>query len=129
MPHRAAALAALALLATLAAPARAADVAQGETLAKRWCASCHLVSADQTRATPDAPSFAAIARRPDAGGVPVGFAYAHARYGAEPQRDRRSRRFHPREIALTADGSPKRGGFLRGRRQARPEVARGSRRR
>lgn len=59
------AFAALALLAALA-PARAADVEQGEKLAKRWCAACHLVSDDQKRATPDIPSFAAVARREDA---------------------------------------------------------------
>lgn len=78
MPHRAA-LAAFALLATLAAPARAADVAQGEALAKRWCASCHLVSADQTRATPDAPSFAAIARRLDASPLEAYLSVSHTR--------------------------------------------------
>jgi mono/diheme cytochrome c family protein len=38
----------------------AADVARGETLAKRWCAECHVVSPHQPRAQADAPTFAAI---------------------------------------------------------------------
>ena len=41
----------------------AADAAKGGIIAKRWCAACHLVSPDQTRANSDAPSFAAIAHR------------------------------------------------------------------
>jgi len=39
-----------------------ADVEHGRDLAKRWCASCHLVSPDQQRASADVPPFAAIAR-------------------------------------------------------------------
>jgi mono/diheme cytochrome c family protein len=42
--------------------ADAADVAKGEIIAKRWCASCHLISPEQKRAVADVPSFAAIAR-------------------------------------------------------------------
>lgn len=30
---------------------------RGEILARRWCASCHVVTADQTTASSDAPSF------------------------------------------------------------------------
>jgi mono/diheme cytochrome c family protein len=41
----------------------AADAAKGKTIAKRWCAACHLVSADQTTANADVPSFAAVARK------------------------------------------------------------------
>lgn len=33
----------------------------GEDLARRWCATCHLVAPDQLLASADAPSFAAIA--------------------------------------------------------------------
>jgi len=47
-------------LVLVASPARAADPAQGERLARRWCAECHVVAPDQTRARADAPSFAAI---------------------------------------------------------------------
>ena len=52
--------------ATLATtPAFAADAYNGETLAHRWCAACHVVSATQHSATTDqAPPFATIARRP-----------------------------------------------------------------
>ncbi|HUZ91264.1 MAG TPA: cytochrome c [Methylocella sp.] len=56
---------ALACLVLTAFPlgAFAADAKQGEVIAKRWCAACHLVSPDQTRANSDAPSFAAIAHK------------------------------------------------------------------
>jgi mono/diheme cytochrome c family protein len=39
----------------------------GESLARQWCSSCHLVSADQRAPAPDtAPPFASIAARPSA---------------------------------------------------------------
>lgn len=38
------------------------DPANGEALARRWCASCHVVSADQKSAASDAPTFASIGR-------------------------------------------------------------------
>ncbi len=41
----------------------AGDVQRGATIAKRWCASCHVVSQEQTFASADAPSFADIAQR------------------------------------------------------------------
>jgi mono/diheme cytochrome c family protein len=41
----------------------AADAGKGEIIAKRWCAACHLVSPEQTQASPDVPSFSAIARQ------------------------------------------------------------------
>ncbi len=44
--------------------ALAADADNGETLAKRWCADCHVVAADQTRGATQAPPFSAIAGRP-----------------------------------------------------------------
>lgn len=47
-----------------AAPAVPADPARGKRLAERWCASCHLVSAEQKSASADAPSFAALANTP-----------------------------------------------------------------
>jgi mono/diheme cytochrome c family protein len=43
--------------------ASAADAANGERLAKQWCASCHLVAQGQRRASADVPPFSAIARR------------------------------------------------------------------
>lgn len=45
--------------------AYAANPQHGLDLAKRWCASCHVVSADQRRASADAPPFATIARAPN----------------------------------------------------------------
>lgn len=51
----------LALLALAISPqAHAADPAQGERLAKRWCAECHVVAPGQTSAKADVPSFASI---------------------------------------------------------------------
>jgi mono/diheme cytochrome c family protein len=45
--------------------AAAADAAHGEVLAKRWCASCHIVAPDQTSGSTQAAPFSTIARRPD----------------------------------------------------------------
>jgi mono/diheme cytochrome c family protein len=45
--------------------AHAADPANGKRLAERWCASCHVVSADQARANVDAPAFATMGRKAD----------------------------------------------------------------
>ncbi len=49
---------------TLANAAAAADAANGERLAKRWCAACHVVASDQQRGTTQAPPFSAIAKTP-----------------------------------------------------------------
>ena len=51
------------MLIGLAPCSLAADAARGEIIAKRWCAACHVVSPEQTRASADVPSFAAIAHR------------------------------------------------------------------
>lgn len=45
--------------------ASAADADHGADLAKRWCASCHVVANGQAQASADVPSFASVARRPD----------------------------------------------------------------
>ena len=45
--------------------AMAADADHGAQLAKRWCATCHVVDIDQRQASADVPTFAAIARNPD----------------------------------------------------------------
>jgi mono/diheme cytochrome c family protein len=48
-----------------ATPAFAADANNGERLAHRWCAACHVVSAAQRQSTTDqAPPFATIAKIP-----------------------------------------------------------------
>ncbi len=41
-----------------------ADPDQGERLAKRWCAACHVVAADQTQGADNVPAFASIAKMP-----------------------------------------------------------------
>ena len=57
-------LLAVVLCAGLAAQAFAADADNGERLARRWCASCHVVAADQTRGADTVPAFASIAKLP-----------------------------------------------------------------
>jgi mono/diheme cytochrome c family protein len=54
-----------------ASAASAADLANGEKLAKRWCAACHVVAADQRSGTTQAAPFSAMAKTPglDAGKV------------------------------------------------------------
>jgi mono/diheme cytochrome c family protein len=47
-----------------ASVAVAADAAQGQVLAKRWCAACHVVASDQQSGNTQAPPFSAIADRP-----------------------------------------------------------------
>jgi mono/diheme cytochrome c family protein len=53
----------------LFSPARAAapDAGQGEKIARRWCAACHVVAADQKQASADVPSFFDIAKRKTSG--------------------------------------------------------------
>src|SRR5436309_7480010 len=46
-------------------PAKAADANHGRTLARRWCATCHVVAPNQRRTTGEAPPFATIAKRTD----------------------------------------------------------------
>jgi mono/diheme cytochrome c family protein len=51
-------------LAVLPAASALADPNDGEKLARRWCAECHLAAPDQQRASTAAPAFATIARMP-----------------------------------------------------------------
>ena len=47
-------------------PVFGANEDNGERLAHRWCAACHVVSATQRQVTTDqAPPFASIAKTPD----------------------------------------------------------------
>src|SRR5215468_5343953 len=46
-------------------PVQAADALNGERLAQRWCAACHVVTSDQRQANADAPPFEEIAKRPN----------------------------------------------------------------
>ncbi len=60
-----AALLSLSAAAALTNAAAAADAVKGQTLAKRWCAACHVVAIDQQRANGQAPPFSAIGKTPD----------------------------------------------------------------
>ena len=51
----------LPVLAPVSARA-AADAAHGEQIARRWCASCHLVAPDQKKASADVAPFATLAK-------------------------------------------------------------------
>ena len=57
------ALGAFSLALALSVSVRA-DPDDGEKLARRWCAGCHLVASDQPRAGTDAPPFATVGRMP-----------------------------------------------------------------
>ena len=54
-------------------PAMGANADHGAELAKRWCASCHVVSSDQKQASADVPPFAALAQRSDFGAEKLAF--------------------------------------------------------
>lgn len=58
------ALLTVALLLVSAPIAHGADAAAGRDLAVKWCAACHLVTANQDRAPTVAPTFAFIGRKP-----------------------------------------------------------------
>ena len=58
------ALAVFTVAAALMDGAVAADASKGETLAKRWCATCHIVASSQQRGTTQSPPFSAIASKP-----------------------------------------------------------------
>jgi mono/diheme cytochrome c family protein len=55
----------LALPLLASSDALAYDAARGGRLAKQWCASCHIVSSDQSSGADAAPPFSSIANRPD----------------------------------------------------------------
>jgi mono/diheme cytochrome c family protein len=59
-----AALVSVSFLAMLGGSALAADAHNGEVVAKRWCASCHIVSTDQHMGTTSVPPFSEIAKQP-----------------------------------------------------------------
>jgi mono/diheme cytochrome c family protein len=53
------------VLLALSAVETSAGPKEGQALATRWCASCHVVAADQASATEGVPSFATIAATRD----------------------------------------------------------------
>lgn len=54
----------LIFIAAFANAAAAADATHGQTLAKRWCAACHVVASDQQRGSTQASPFSAVAKKP-----------------------------------------------------------------
>jgi mono/diheme cytochrome c family protein len=63
--HRRGLLCSLLMVLVAATSAFAADADNGQRLAHRWCAACHVVSATQRQSTTDqAPPFATIAKIP-----------------------------------------------------------------
>jgi mono/diheme cytochrome c family protein len=50
-------------MAVVAQPAFGADAFNGQRLAQRWCAACHVVTTTQRQANADAPPFEEIAKR------------------------------------------------------------------
>lgn len=67
------ALTALLGSAVLHGGAFAADAAKGEVLAKRWCATCHVVAEGQRVGNADVPTFASIGSRNDFDAKAVAF--------------------------------------------------------
>jgi mono/diheme cytochrome c family protein len=63
----------IAVAASLGSIARAADADHGELVAKRWCAACHIVAADQKQGADNVPSFASVATRPDFSAAKLAF--------------------------------------------------------
>ncbi len=59
------ALLTLTVFTATAFAAQAGDPFEGEKIAKRWCASCHVVSADQKHGSTQAPPFSEIAEKPN----------------------------------------------------------------
>lgn len=55
---------ALTFFAALANAAWAADADNGEKMARRWCAACHVVATDQTQGYTQAPPFSSIGKKP-----------------------------------------------------------------
>jgi mono/diheme cytochrome c family protein len=76
-----------------------ADPAHGEQLAKRWCAACHVVAADQTQGADNVPAFASISKMP-------GFSAEHiAQFLMDP---------HPKmpDMQLTRDEAKDLGAYI-----------------
>jgi mono/diheme cytochrome c family protein len=59
-----AALLSLTFVAMLTTAAAAADAMNGQRLAERWCASCHVVSSEQKQGNTQAPPFSEVAKKP-----------------------------------------------------------------
>lgn len=53
------------LSTALADLTHAVDADNGERMARRWCAACHVVAPDQMHGNTQAPPFSEIAKKPD----------------------------------------------------------------
>ena len=60
----AAALLSLLVAITLASTVALTDAANGEKLARRWCADCHVVASDQRQGSTQAAPFSEMAKIP-----------------------------------------------------------------
>jgi mono/diheme cytochrome c family protein len=67
------------LVAVIAQPVLAADASNGERLAMRWCAACHVVANNQREANTDAPPFEEIAKRFSESGLTTFLLDPHAK--------------------------------------------------
>jgi mono/diheme cytochrome c family protein len=65
------AMAAASLVISAASAAPPPSAARGKVIAQRWCAECHVVTPDQTRAKADVPTFGEIAERRAKATVPL----------------------------------------------------------
>ena len=98
---------AFALFATLSnGVAAPADPINGERLAKQWCASCHIVSADQTRGADNVPAFATIAKiswlqRAEHRAISLGSASQDAGHATDAKRGQRPRRLYRKSRAVS----------------------------
>jgi mono/diheme cytochrome c family protein len=63
----------LVVSAALPAAAAAADANNGQKLAKRWCAACHIVTAEQKSGNTQVPPFSAIAKKPGLNAATLAF--------------------------------------------------------
>jgi mono/diheme cytochrome c family protein len=57
-------VACVAVWMAFASVAEAASAVQGEVLAKRWCAACHVVAPDQQQGSTQAPAFSTLGAKP-----------------------------------------------------------------
>ena len=64
MTRMIAALLSVTLFTLLTDAGVAADAANGQRLAERWCASCHVVASSQQHGNTQAPPFSEIAKKP-----------------------------------------------------------------
>jgi mono/diheme cytochrome c family protein len=61
--HAAPLISAFILSALVSNSSLAADAANGQRLAERWCSACHVVTSAQRQANADAPPFEEISKR------------------------------------------------------------------